>query len=488
MFYSEGGKPINSGGYGCVFKPALKCQDETKRSKGISKLMTSEHAESEHEIIMRFADRIRKIPDYQKYFVLDGITLCKPSKLTKEDLVSYNSVCSSLTRKGFTAREVNTRLDELGLLNLPDAGIDLDKYITSSETTEKLLENINRNIVSLLRNAIEPMNKFGILHMDMKGSNIMVDIKDNSFKIIDWGLADIYDETNVPIVATGRPIQYNTPFSSILFNDTFQTVYSEFIANTPDALIDSPEKQDILNTFIINFYFYWGNSRGMGHHEYIHNIIRHITSSKLHSYVPDSEFNDLTNYYFFYYLVSYISPILRKYTKGNFNKDAYFKEVYSKNVDVWGVIMSYEIFFSMIHGKRNQLTELQKRDTYTFVVSLITNFLYDNPTEPINISSVTSYISQFTKQLTGRIITPSLSKTTEANKSRIRNTTLKLSSAPYLETESQKKITSKRAITKHSNIKPIVIDAPIKTAVKSAIKVVKHTATRKRCPNGNTLE
>ena len=140
MFYSRGGKPINSGGYGCVFKPALKCQGQQKRSDGISKLMTLEHAESEYQIILRFADKIRQIPNYQKYFVLDGISLCTPSKLTKSDLSSYNSVCSSLTKKAFTAREVNTRLDELGILNLPDAGIDLDKYITSAPwLTPKLI-------------------------------------------------------------------------------------------------------------------------------------------------------------------------------------------------------------------------------------------------------------------------------------------------------------------------------------------------------------
>ena len=65
MFYSRGGKPINSGGYGCVFKPALKCQGDQKRNDGISKLMTQEHAESEYQIIMRFADKIRQIPNAQ---------------------------------------------------------------------------------------------------------------------------------------------------------------------------------------------------------------------------------------------------------------------------------------------------------------------------------------------------------------------------------------------------------------------------------------
>ena len=30
MFSRKGGKPINSGGYGCIFKPALKCKNSKK--------------------------------------------------------------------------------------------------------------------------------------------------------------------------------------------------------------------------------------------------------------------------------------------------------------------------------------------------------------------------------------------------------------------------------------------------------------------------
>jgi hypothetical protein len=44
MKINTGGKVIASGGYGCVFSPALKCEGTTKREKGkISKLMTCVH-------------------------------------------------------------------------------------------------------------------------------------------------------------------------------------------------------------------------------------------------------------------------------------------------------------------------------------------------------------------------------------------------------------------------------------------------------------
>ena len=40
-----GGNAIASGGYGCVFSPALQCDGSSKRQIGkISKLMTEKHA------------------------------------------------------------------------------------------------------------------------------------------------------------------------------------------------------------------------------------------------------------------------------------------------------------------------------------------------------------------------------------------------------------------------------------------------------------
>jgi hypothetical protein len=50
MNYEKGGKVLASGGFGCVFSPALKCEGESKRAKGkISKLMSEKHATEEYE-------------------------------------------------------------------------------------------------------------------------------------------------------------------------------------------------------------------------------------------------------------------------------------------------------------------------------------------------------------------------------------------------------------------------------------------------------
>jgi hypothetical protein len=92
--YNKGGKVIASGGFGCVFSPALKCQGETKRAKNkISKLMTERHALQEYEEIDNIKQKLDIIPDYTDYFLLSDITICRPAKLTETDLQQFSKKC-----------------------------------------------------------------------------------------------------------------------------------------------------------------------------------------------------------------------------------------------------------------------------------------------------------------------------------------------------------------------------------------------------------
>ena len=61
---ARGGKVIASGGFGCVFSPALKCQGKKTRGKNrISKLLTKKHAISEYNEIKNFKKKLDKIPN-----------------------------------------------------------------------------------------------------------------------------------------------------------------------------------------------------------------------------------------------------------------------------------------------------------------------------------------------------------------------------------------------------------------------------------------
>ena len=80
-----GGRVLASGGFGCVFSPALKCEGEKKRATGkISKLMSEKHATEEYEEINRLNEKLNKIRRYEDYFLLYDATLCRPAKLTNK--------------------------------------------------------------------------------------------------------------------------------------------------------------------------------------------------------------------------------------------------------------------------------------------------------------------------------------------------------------------------------------------------------------------
>lgn len=109
---NKGGKVIASGGFGCVFSPALKCEGKTGReSNKVSKLMTEKHALQEYEEINNIKKKLDNIPNYSDFFLLSDISICRPAKLTNEDLKRFSQNCSALPKNNITKKNVNNSLD-----------------------------------------------------------------------------------------------------------------------------------------------------------------------------------------------------------------------------------------------------------------------------------------------------------------------------------------------------------------------------------------
>ena len=82
----KGGKVLGSGTYGCIFRPPLLCNGQTERQQGyVSKLMMEEEAENEYQEVQKLLPYIVTIPNYQNYFIIDGITKCVPQNMTDRD-------------------------------------------------------------------------------------------------------------------------------------------------------------------------------------------------------------------------------------------------------------------------------------------------------------------------------------------------------------------------------------------------------------------
>ena len=136
---NKGGKVLASGGYGCVFEPALKCEGEKNRQKGkISKLMTDKHATQEYEEINSIKQKLDRIKNYRDYFMIYDATLCRPSKLQTSDLTEFTSKCTALPKNDITKANINSKLNEVMSLNLPNGGLPIDDYVYDNGSFSKL--------------------------------------------------------------------------------------------------------------------------------------------------------------------------------------------------------------------------------------------------------------------------------------------------------------------------------------------------------------
>jgi serine/threonine protein kinase len=351
----QGGKVIGSGGYGCVFRPALKCNGTRKRvSKTISKLMLNKYVKREYMEITKYLPILQKIPNYKNYFIIEGANVCQPAPLTQSDLSNFDVKCKVLRKRDINATNINNNLDKLSSLNLQDGGVELGTYIYSGISLDGM-KDLNGRMIQLLVNGILPMNKYHVYHADIKESNIVVDTS-KYVRLIDWGLS-MYTASakNIPSVLQGKPFQYNLPFSIILFNSTFKTMYSTFLKTTNHLDNNS------VGVFLKGYLEKWNTKRGKGHIKTITSIWSGITGK------PNIQET---------IIIPYLTAILLEYTRnGQFDTIGYFKNVFLKLIDLWGFIICYSAFLET--GYKNEK-----------INNLILNYLYRTPTQTIDIDNL----------------------------------------------------------------------------------------------------
>ena len=149
-----GGEAIASGGFGCVFYPALKCKDSKNRdTTKISKLFTNKHAYDEYNEIQLIKPFLKKIPNYLNFFIIDKLTLCKPDKLTDNDFIGFDKKCKSITNE--TTKTINNALDEFSILNIPYGGVSVSNFIKNTQNNfYTTFINLNNSLITLLLNGI----------------------------------------------------------------------------------------------------------------------------------------------------------------------------------------------------------------------------------------------------------------------------------------------------------------------------------------------
>ena len=393
----SGGEALASGGFGCIFKPALKCKNEKERIEGVSKMSIEQHGKQEMDEIDKIKVKLDKIKNHQKYYLLN-MELCIPDKLTEDDMNKFNEKCYALTRYNINEKNVNNRLDRLTILNMPYAGIDLqDWLIVDNKITREKMFLLNELIIKLIKFGIHPMNKTGVIHNDLKSRNILID-KNMNTRIIDWGLAGVVKDKKIPKEVMNRPLQFNTPFSSMLLSDEFKLNYDIFLQRVKDGIIlfnKMNVRNYVINEYLIKLAKYYGY--------YDTNV---ILFNKLFSpgiseetFLSEVKRENLIEYgYYLYYLSNYITDILMKYTTSSmvFEIDKYFMECYLFNSDIFGVMTTYYNYYE-IELKNIDLKDDVKKIYLNRVRSVLVEHIFSNGGEKININKLCDAIKQLNK-------------------------------------------------------------------------------------------
>ena len=392
MKIEKGGKVLASGGYGCVFSPALKCEGESKiASNKISKLMSESHAKKEYEEIISIKTKLDTIKNYEDYFLIYDATLCKPSKLSTSDLEDYASKCTALPKNNITKTNINSNLDKLMSLNLPNGGLPVDDYILEDGSFEKIY-NLNNCLIKLLKRGIVPMNEKNIYHCDIKDSNTLVDFNSSVLKtrLIDWGLTTEYipfKDNPFPKSWRNRPLQFNVPFSVIIFSDSFVEKYTKFLKE--GGVVDEIQ----IKPFVIDYINFWLKERGAGHYKFINEIMYNLFSNSLTSVTPSSKPKIVETQITIDFIVNYIVDVLIHFTKfkenGNLNLRDYLDNVFIKIVDVWGFI---SIYIPLVELLSNNYESLTKNEIKIFnqLQFIFVEYLYNPRHEPIDMNMLYS--------------------------------------------------------------------------------------------------
>ena len=401
----KGGKPIKSGSYGCVFKPVLKCEKNksAQLENGISKLMEEEAAQIEFDTIVEVQSHIKSIPNNNDYFLVNDIKMCAPDKLSPADLNDFDAVCNDIVKyTGYDKNIINNNLKHFKIINMPYGGIDLNEFwkrLTDipARDKKKIFVTVNGILIQLLENGIIPLNQTGFYHLDIKGGNILVSDDIKYARLIDWGVSQKLNENNITPSKFIQEFQFNIPFTNVLFNNNINKWIQEEltrmnIKNTRRMNIKSISLLT-MKTIVKNILEKVMKDRGEGHYMVILYYI-----SVLYSLDDELSEDDARNFALDL-IYTYIATALMNYTDSNgiFQIKKYCAEVYLRNVDVWGFIMSY--IQIIIYAKEIKEAKKYKKEFIKAVSDIIINYCY-NPKYAISPIPVDKVIADL------RIIKP----------------------------------------------------------------------------------
>jgi len=178
-----GGKMLASGGYGCVFSPAINCDGSALISnKYVSKVQVyNKYAIRE----IKIGKKITEIIGYTTHFV-PVIKHCSVDLGEIKD--KDHGRCEIFKKK--TSNKFTTM--KMLFINGTDFIDFMIKHKDNDYIVNKLISSYNH-----LLSSINKLIQNNILHFDLKGTNILFDYDSKLPLIIDFGLSSVIDLANI---------------------------------------------------------------------------------------------------------------------------------------------------------------------------------------------------------------------------------------------------------------------------------------------------
>lgn len=164
---------LAAGGFGCVFRPSLGCDGKSQdMGNRVTKIQAADAA-AENELAV--AERVRTIPNYQRFF---GVA------------VSSCLVARSLISKGVLKQCPILSHEQNFLLITFDyiPNVSMQKVAMAALQRKEDIYALLHSYSLLLR-SVSKLIEIGILHMDLKAENILYDAVYHLPVIIDFGIA-----------------------------------------------------------------------------------------------------------------------------------------------------------------------------------------------------------------------------------------------------------------------------------------------------------
>jgi serine/threonine protein kinase len=257
---NKGGNVLGKGTYGCVIHPNIECDDYKSSNENISKIINKSNLDDEYNIVTKLD---LNMPNIKNYLIL-------PLKY-----------CDNLGKININA-DLRECMKELKLSKIDDniniiqeyGGISLIDYRNKNmnESFDKMIEYYKQ-----LFEVVIFLNKHNLVHRDIKYDNIVINEKNKKLKLIDIGLMNVINESDINDINSDLVIfdkdeikkkgNHIYPLEIYCFSDIYD--------NNQLLKIDN----EVINSFMTQYSKYWLKNNNINrYYQWIYNHITKINN------------------------------------------------------------------------------------------------------------------------------------------------------------------------------------------------------------------